>query len=156
MPKTSGMEQLKFEQMIELIGYFPLSTDFFAWLGGNDLECKIILEKFRDGFYERIVEYYIHNIRVFDGGGKLQLDKISPKFNQIILSEKEFLYQALPELRKMVKKTVSEHQDGSHYTVVSDMYYQGQVCGGCWEIYNLSGLIEVFNQKHLTNCLPQV
>jgi hypothetical protein len=141
------IEKIDFDQMIELINSFALSTQFFYWLAQNELQNRIILEKLQDRTYERIGEYCIDGMRIFDGGGKFYLDKISDKFSQHLSNEKELFYALLPELTELEKKVVSEHLNGSYYTVVSDFYYKGQACGNCWEIYDLPKVIQIYKSK---------
>ncbi len=141
------IEKIDFDQMIELIHSFSLSTEFFYWLAQNELENKIIYEKVHDGIYERISEYYIHDLRVFDGGGKFYLAKISDKLKHNLTHEKELFYALLPELANLEKKTVSQHLNGCYYTVVSDFYYKGQACGSGWEIYDLPKVIQIYKIK---------
>lgn len=141
------IEKINFDQMIELIHSFSLSTEFFYWLAQNELENRIIYEKVRDGIYERVGEYYIRDFRVFDGGGKFYLAKISDQFKEYLINEKELFYALLPELAKLEKKTVSQHMNGCYYTVVSDFYYKGQACGNCWEIYDLPKIIQIYKIK---------
>ncbi len=146
---TATLNTTDIDQMLKLIHGFSLSTEFFHWFAGDELENRIISERFREGIYERIGEYYIQNICVFDGGGKFYLDKIPASFNRNLISEKEIFYAALADLKKMEKRTISGKLDGYYYTVVSDMYYQGQPCGACWEIYHLANLIQIHKSKDL-------
>ncbi|MBS0649185.1 MAG: hypothetical protein JSS10_08190 [Verrucomicrobia bacterium] len=141
------IEKIDFDYIIHTIHNFPLSTEFFYWLAQDDVENKIILEKIEGGVYERIGEYYIHKLRVFDGGGKFYLDKISESMNLRFSTEKELFYALLPELRQLEKKTVSEHLNGCYFTVVSDFYYKGKACGSCWEIYDLPKIIHIYKIK---------
>lgn len=147
MNEIEYIEKIDFDQIIQIILSFALSTEFFYWLAQDDLENRIIFEKIHDGIYERIGEYYIDTLRVFDGGGKFYLDKISESMNLRLSTEKELFYALLPELRRLEKKTVSEHRNGCYYTVVSDFYYKGKACGNSWEIYDLPKIIQIYKTK---------
>jgi hypothetical protein len=85
----TSSEQSVYTHMIKFIQHFPLSMEFFYWLAGKDLENKIIFERFHEGIYERICEYYIDNVCVFEGRANFHLDKIPTSLIEILLANKD-------------------------------------------------------------------
>lgn len=145
--KTAEESVINHEKMIELIDHFQLSTQFFYWLAQDDVNNHILLEKVHEEIYERIGEYIIDGIKVFSGGGQFALNKINPHFRQRVTSEKELFYSLIPELAKLEKKKSAEVKTELNYTVISQFFYQGQLCGSCWEIYELPQIIKIFNLR---------
>lgn len=98
------IEKIDFEQIIQLIHSFSISTEFFYWLAPNDIETRIISETTQNGIYERISAYYVDTLRIYDGVGRFYVDQISKTLKERISTKSEHVYDLLPEFSQIEKK----------------------------------------------------
>lgn len=135
------------QEMIEIISNFVLSTEFFYWLAKDDLMYKSLHETICFDLYEYVGECHIQNHHVFTIWGSFFLNKVHENFYHLLNKAKMRSCPLLPELKKLEKKGVSYIETESTYTVISEFFYRGQRCGNCWEIFELSNLMEIYTSK---------
>ncbi len=144
---ASPQQENSYQDIIDLIHRFPLSTKFFQWLGNEDIVFNVFIEKAHHDLYERLAEYTLDNLRIYSGGGQVKLEQIPESFRtKLFLMPKQF-YPFLPELLKLEKRELSHSIEGSNYTVISQFYNQGALCGSIWEIYDLPNLKQVCKKR---------
>jgi hypothetical protein len=149
MSKQLELKENEINRVVDLIHSFHSSTKFFQWLAGEDLCIDTSYEEKRGDKFERLAEYYVGGLRVFSGGGEFSLKAVSKEFSDIVERNAGEYYKLIPELMKMSKIKVSDLLYDNKYTIVSQFVNLGQVCGGCWEIYYLENLVQIYRNRKL-------
>lgn len=139
----------QFSDLINLIEKFPTSTQFFDWFGGSELQYSTHFEQKGDSKFQRVGKYFLDGLEIFSGGGEFSLDKMDPSFAKAV-DQKKFQYvELLPELKKLDKVKISSTLSDNSWTVISHFFYLNQLCGVCWEIYELNHLLELYKKRGL-------
>lgn len=137
----------KLEDFINLIDRFQSSTEFFRWFAGDDLVIDTPFERKSLNKFERLGNYYLDNLRVYSGGGEFFLDKTLKSFSEEIDKDRYQYYSLISEILKYKKVNVSSTLTWPQYTRVSHFYHLGEVCGICWEIYEIKNILSIANKR---------
>jgi hypothetical protein len=137
-------DEVVFQELVELIQQFPISTAFFQWLVGDDLVVHVVTEDICEGIFERVSEYYIHDLKVFSGGGQFCIESVEKNCHVILPKDPRECYIALSKLPNLRRSQISDLLTSSHFTLISQFYFSDQPCGGCWEIYDMQNLLKVY------------
>lgn len=132
-----------------LIDRFSSSTEFFRWFAGNDLVIETPFERKTLNKFERLGNYYLDNLRVFSGGGEFFLDKTVKSFSEAIDKESHQYYSLISEILKYEKVIVSSTLTWPQYTRVSHFYHLGEICGVCWEIYEIENILSTAHHRKI-------
>lgn len=146
-----------YQEVIEAIHQYSNSTQFFYWLGKDTIEVEVVLEKLHADMYERIMEYSLDGHKIFSVGGHIKLPCISHGLVDRMNSEerlKKFFFfdfgkfhSIVPELAQLEKKELSHTCKEDTYTVISQLYFEKNLSGTMWEIYELPSLTKVYKAK---------
>src|SRR5690242_4153425 len=140
-------EELSYKEIIETIHRFISCSHFFLWLGKDDLVTKIMRHHLTDKIFEGLGDYFMDDLKIFSGGCSFLLEQVPESFKNELQAKKPGLSHHLSSLELMDKRPESCTLDGSNYTVVFKIFFQNNLCGSSWEIYNLKNLIEVFKKR---------
>jgi hypothetical protein len=135
------------KEMIEIINSFVLNTEFFHWLAKDDFFYKSLYEMRSSALFEYMGECHIQNRQVSTIWGSFLLHRTSKHFCSLLSKPKVEPFHILSELKQLEKKSISSIETESTYTIVSELFYRGQRCGNCWEIFEFGPLIQVYTAK---------
>ena len=137
----------KLEDFIKLLDHFQSSTEFFRWFAGDDLVIDTLFERKHLNKFERVGNYYLDNLRVFSGGGEFYLDKTLKSFSEQLDKGPHQYYTLISEVLKYKKVSASSTLTWPQYTRVSHFYHLGEICGVCWEIYEVENILSLANSQ---------
>lgn len=139
----------KLKQFLRLIDSFSTSTEFFHWFGNKDLVIDTPFERRTLNKFERLGNYYLDDLRVFSGGGEFFLDKTLKSFAEAIDQKPNQYYSLVSELLKYKKVIEASTLTWPQYTRVSHFYHLGEICGVCWEIYEIENLLRIATNRKI-------
>ena len=135
-------------EMINLINTYPFPADFFAWILRGNTAHQVIQEEISNGKYKRIDQYYFENSLIFTGKSELNLNQFSKNAVQNLTRDKKLITQSTEGLEKLTRKPMTKISTELHYTVVAHFYNRELPAGFSWEIFELTRLIEIYNQMN--------
>lgn len=150
-PKVPNQTPLTLEQMIEMIDHFNFSTQFFYWLVQDDLQISHIVEKIDEETYERIVEYRADNLQIYYGRFHVYLSRINSELHEMMKTKNMPPSFFLKELVELEKTKSAEVKTEFNYTIISQLFYHGQLCGSSWEIFELPNIIKIYEKRKLVS-----
>jgi len=136
-----------FNEIIELIHRFPTSSQFFHWLGKDDIVLEMIKQTIQDEMYEYVLEFHLDGMKICALMVNLKLCHLSESLRSLLITEKKKFSDFVPDLSKLEKNGLSHFLSGTNYTIVSQLYYQNNLCGNIWEIYDLPNLVHTYNSR---------
>jgi hypothetical protein len=139
--------QKPYHEIIELIHRFPTSSQFFYWLGKDDIVLEIIKQSIRDDTYDLVSECHLDGMKIYALMGNIKLRHLSESLRLLVITEKKKFSDFVPDLSKLEKNGLSHLLSGTNYTIVSQLYYQNNLCGNIWEIYDLPNLVLTYNSR---------
>jgi hypothetical protein len=137
----------KAENFIDLIHHFPSSTEFFRWFAGDTLVVDTLFERKNLNKYERLGNFYIDTLRVYSGRGEFYLDKTLKSLSEELNKEKYQYCSLVSEILKYEKTKISSVLTWPQYTAISHFYHRGEICGICWEIYEIENLLNIADHR---------
>jgi hypothetical protein len=136
-----------FHEIIELIHRFPMSSQFFYWLGKDDIVLEMIKQTIQDETYDLVSECHLDGMKIYAIMGNVKLCHLSESLRSLVITEKKNFSDLVPDLSKLEKNGLSHFLSGTNYTIVSQLYYQNNLCGNIWEIYDLPNLTLAYNSR---------
>ncbi|MGD0665334.1 MAG: hypothetical protein ABSA17_06345 [Rhabdochlamydiaceae bacterium] len=141
-----GLLENETQEIIDIIDSHTLAADFFHWLSKGSFTQQIIYEKFYEGKYTRIIQYYIKDLVVYTGRGEFELNKFPMEAIQFLTSKKVAIDSTTPEFSKFKKEPVSKVSTDEYYTVISRLCNKDELAGFAWEIYELPRIVEIYSK----------
>lgn len=135
-------------EVINLINNYPFPADFFAWISGGNMTHQVIQGEIANGKYKRIDQYYFENSLIFTGKSEINLNQISKDAIRNLTHENKLITQSTKGLEKFKRKPMTKISTELHYTVVAHFYNLDLVAGFSWEIFELTRLIEMYNEMN--------
>lgn len=142
------IETHPYQSMVNIIEQFKASTLFFYSFAKEGLEIKLLIETRHNNMYEAVLEYYLDCQKIFTIGGQFSfpLIEVKPEKKFYFFSLDAFI-QAAPHLAKMQKVVVSKTLEGNNYTLISQLFNEGELAGSTWEIYPLPELTDAYHKR---------
>lgn len=141
------LNTVEVQDLTESIDSFTTSADFFHWLIDGKFTEKVINEDNSVGQYSRIYQYYQDNVLLFTGKFNIFLDQTDPQLLKQVRSNPQILRKEEISLKNCSKKRLVQTIVEPFYNVISQCLHGEQVVGMCWEIYELSPLIRLYQKK---------
>ena len=132
-------------EIIELINGYPLPGDFFYWLSEGDFSQSNIEQKIVNEKYEKIGQLFIRDSLVFTGRVEMELKNFPKESIDFFMIRKKPFLSTSVEFSKFAIERKNNISSDLHYTLISDIIYNGIVIGVFWEIYELPRIIQIYN-----------
>lgn len=132
-------------EVIELINSYSLPANFIQWLSNGIYKYKLLLEKIVQDKYTRFGQFHIEDELIFTGRVEFELNKLSKDMVQFLTSKKLPIDMTRPEMVHFKKEPVSKVTTEFHYTIISRFLKNEQPIGFSWEIYELPGIVKLYN-----------
>lgn len=134
-------------EIIDLIHSFKLSADFAHWITEGRFIQKILQDHLVNGKYTRIFQYHLDGVVFFNGTKEIYLDKMNKAMFDNIVKNRTPFYEDDLFFSQVQKTNLSNVIAEPYYNMISHLYMMGQHVGTSWEIYELSRLVRIYQQK---------
>lgn len=134
------------QEIINLIKSYELPSDFFQWLTNGNYTKSILQENIQQNKHTRIVQYCVEGVPLFTGKVEVEVDKFSQEAIKFIVNVKQPLGDDNSRFLNLKIHRFSHTYTELHYTVVSKIYKQDELVGSSWEIFELPGLVKLYNK----------
>ena len=135
-----------FLEIFDLIQEFQSIDGFSSWITNQKFENVIYKNEVMHGKYTREWAYASKKRSFFFGKLEFEEDKV-PKDIKIQLLCFNSSFCEIQRRLRLEKLLIHSLLAESHYTVMSYIVHKGLIIGTGWEIYSLSTLLKLYEQK---------